>query len=493
MKEKTQKINCRVLNFIVFIFVVFLAVFINVRHEIWRDEAQAFLITRDCQNLSDFLYVMHHEGTPYLWHIILLPFAKLGFSIVTEKAITLIFSIASMYLVIYKSSFNYVHKILIILGYYFLYEYTAISRSYCLSLFFILLLAQLYKYRFEKSKLYLLIIFIFCNSNIHSTIIGFFIFLSFIYELIKIGKLTEKKYELIICTFGFILIFLEVLPSKDLMNSLKLINCDSLFSGYKTAAISVLAAFFPVPDFNMHFWNSVYLYNFVTYYYGFIAYVLVLRLFYRNRNIFIIFILSTLSLIAFFVLKGIPGVRHTGIIYLCFLFCLWIIIEKKQCKDNLSKIIIYILLIVQVFSTVIAVNFDIKYNFSNAKYAADFIESNTYISDTVIMYPSEYGSSIIANFKYRKKLYYIQNNGTGSYTVWNQRYEDVKEAGQGKMFEKLQDYMIINNRPVVYLILNQRLIAGNKNYKSTLLYQTENSIIDEDFYIYKIQFDKASP
>lgn len=488
MEKQNNKLNSKLINSIIFVIIIFITAFINIKHEIWRDEAQAWLISRDCKNLSDFLYIMHHEGSPYLWHIILMPFAKIGFPIFTIKVIIFLLSVSSAYLVIFKSSFNYVHKILIILGYYFIYEYSAISRSYGLSLFLILLLAQCYKYRFDKVKTYLLIIFLFCNTNIHSAIIGFFIFLNFVYELFKIEKLNGKKCELAVSIIGFIIIFLEVLPSDDLMSSLKIISSHSIMDGYKMASAGLLAAFFPIPEFNKNFWNSLYLYNFATYYYGLIAYCFILRLFYKDKNLFRIFLLSSLSLAAFFILKGIPGVRHTGIIYLSFLFCLWIIIEKKLCDDNFNKAVIYVLLMVQVFSAVIAVNYDIKYSFSNAKYAADFIESNTNINDTVIMYPSSYGASLIANLRSRKKLYYFQNNGLGSYTVWNQHYEDIANLDQGTMFLMLEKYMEANNKKQVYLILAQQLTAGSRDYKSKLVYKKEGSIKEEDYFIYKIQY-----
>lgn len=488
MEKQNGSLNSKLINYVIFIIIIVVTAFINIKHEIWRDEAQAWLIARDCKNISDFLYIMHHEGSPYLWHIILMPFAKSVFPIFTIKIIIFLFSAASTYLILFKSSFNYVHKILIILGYYFIYEYSAISRSYGVSLFLILLLAQLYKYRFNKVRLYLLILFLFCNTNIHSAIIGFFIFLSFVYELFKIGRLGENKYEAALSIVGFIIIFLEVLPSEDIMSSLKLINCHSILDGYKTASISLLAAFFPIPDFSMNFWNTVYLYNFATYYYGLIAYFFVLKLLYKDKNLFRIFLLSSLCLVAFFILKGIPGVRHTGIIYLCFLFCLWIIIEKRICTDSISKAVVYILLMVQVFSAAIAVNYEVRYNFSNAKNAANFIDGNVKNDEPVIMFPGEYGSSIAANLKTRKRLYYFQNNGLGSYTVWNQHYEDIKNLQQDSVYLMMEKYMKANNKTSIYLILNQRLIVGSNNYKSKLVYKTEGSIANEDYYIYKIQY-----
>ena len=46
-------------------------------HEIWRDEAQAWLIARDTP-LKDLFSVLKHEGHPAGWFLLLMPFAKAG-------------------------------------------------------------------------------------------------------------------------------------------------------------------------------------------------------------------------------------------------------------------------------------------------------------------------------------------------------------------------------------------------------------------------------
>ena len=47
-------------------------------HEPWFDEALAWLIARD-SSIYEILFVTpHYEGHPSLWHLILVPFAKLG-------------------------------------------------------------------------------------------------------------------------------------------------------------------------------------------------------------------------------------------------------------------------------------------------------------------------------------------------------------------------------------------------------------------------------
>ena len=41
------------------------------RHVLWRDEAQAWLIARDSHSLRDLLTLVHYEGHPPLWYLLL--------------------------------------------------------------------------------------------------------------------------------------------------------------------------------------------------------------------------------------------------------------------------------------------------------------------------------------------------------------------------------------------------------------------------------------
>ena len=49
-----------------------------ITHESWSDEAQAWLIARDL-GIFDIVKQMRYEGHSCLWHLVLFPFAQLGF------------------------------------------------------------------------------------------------------------------------------------------------------------------------------------------------------------------------------------------------------------------------------------------------------------------------------------------------------------------------------------------------------------------------------
>src|SRR5213078_1498857 len=50
---------------------------IELRHEPWRDEADCWLLARDADAVT-FFHRMGLVGTPGLWHLVLVPFARIG-------------------------------------------------------------------------------------------------------------------------------------------------------------------------------------------------------------------------------------------------------------------------------------------------------------------------------------------------------------------------------------------------------------------------------
>ena len=62
---------------------VALNLFFITRHVNWRDEAQAWLLARDLSPVQLFRQ-MSYEGYPCLWHLLLMPLAKLGLPLMSR-------------------------------------------------------------------------------------------------------------------------------------------------------------------------------------------------------------------------------------------------------------------------------------------------------------------------------------------------------------------------------------------------------------------------
>ena len=89
-----------------FLFLLWLAVvlLLDSRYENWLDEAQAWLLARDL-NLAGLFRQMSFEGHPCLWHLILMPFAKLGFPYGTCRVLSQLLTAGVILTLAYRSPF----------------------------------------------------------------------------------------------------------------------------------------------------------------------------------------------------------------------------------------------------------------------------------------------------------------------------------------------------------------------------------------------------
>src|SRR4030043_632381 len=167
-----EKITAKKTTFSIFaLSIILLYSAINIvlllHHEPWEDEAHTWLVARDLNIISIFKQ-MAYDGTPALWYMLLVPFAKAGLPYISEFILHLVFAVAAMAIFVFYAPFSKVTKVLFIFSYYMAYEYSIIARSYGLSVFLIFLIAALYAKRFEYPLWYAFLIFLLFNTNAHS-------------------------------------------------------------------------------------------------------------------------------------------------------------------------------------------------------------------------------------------------------------------------------------------------------------------------------------
>ena len=111
MKIKINKET--VFNIIVFSIFIAITSYVSLHHEMWSDEAQAWLISRDL-SLIDIFKEMKYEGHSMLWNLILIPFIKLGFPYEYINLISCVIIYISVYMILFKIKINKIIKLLII-------------------------------------------------------------------------------------------------------------------------------------------------------------------------------------------------------------------------------------------------------------------------------------------------------------------------------------------------------------------------------------------
>lgn len=136
-----------------------------VGHEMWRDEANVWLIARDMTPLQLFKEI-RYQGHPCLWYLIAMPFAKLGFPFKTLSVLSFLIMGGAAAILSYKGPFHVITKAVILLSPMMSYYYPVVARNYCLIACILILLAFFYPKRNEKSLLYGLLLGLLVQADI---------------------------------------------------------------------------------------------------------------------------------------------------------------------------------------------------------------------------------------------------------------------------------------------------------------------------------------
>lgn len=152
MKRLMQKKEYVIVTIFFVIYLVFNGILL-VGHELWRDEANVWLIARDMRLLQLFREIKY-QGHPCLWYLIAMPFAKMGFPFQTLSILSFLVMSTTAGLFAYKAPFHPITKAVCLLSPIFTYYYPVVARNYCLIALLLLLLAYFYPKRNVKNLLY---------------------------------------------------------------------------------------------------------------------------------------------------------------------------------------------------------------------------------------------------------------------------------------------------------------------------------------------------
>lgn len=446
MKEFVKKNK---LNIIIILLYAVITFIILLFHEPWRDEAQSWLIARDL-NVIDIIKQMQYEGHPYLWYLILVPFAKLGAPYFTVKIISWLFVNITAWLILKKSPFDTLTKIIILMTAPFLYLYPAISRSYCIIPLAITLICMYYNKRHEHPVKYVISVLLLAYTHvIMYGMVGMLLLLFFIEEIIvnrKTNTAKQKKVIWLSLLISILILLSITIPIiLSTMNNTE-VRLTSQFKDIK--GIDDIISRLPNVSKNI-IYNFTGLNDNIGIYIVCIPLLILLiyeiEYYPKNALIFIPTILFQFFIYSFIYFCS-P--QRAGTLILLLMFLLWIQTEEpKQKKVNL--IIEFICMILFVFSIIfgiIIVNIEIKYNYSSAKETAEYI--NEKIDNGIFICADMPCSSAVIPYVNKNIFWSPSLQNYFSYTTWNEQcntdytIDDLKELIK-KNFNKNQKLYLL--------------------------------------------------
>ncbi len=490
-------------------FLFFLISFFLIgKHEMWRDEIQAWLIARDSSDLFSLFENLKYEGHPGLWHLILFCLTRITHNPYYMQILHVLISSCSIFILCHWSPFNKIQKLLLTFSYFFFYEYSIISRSYGLSTLLIFIFCTLFENRKKNSLKIAWTLFLLSHTNIFGFLMALSLFITtlledFISFFIKNssfkGLFKKNQYiSIIISISGFITALIQLSPPIDSPIVNTKINFPLHFYDLVFVFRNTLKAYMPIPNFKYDFWgtsllNISFVLEIIFILLFIISFLIFINYLKRRPSSIFLYLFSSIILSTFFLLKlndFYGSQRHFGFLFLSLLSSLWIykfcILGSKKRKnifyDKSLNFTINILFSIQAFAGIVAATYDYIFPFSSAKETANFLKTLDVSNSKIIAFKDAPGSAILGYLQNKKSFYYLEKKGEGSFIRWNNFRErkidnETFKETVIKLSSNGNNLILISNSP-----LNEMGLFDDKFHN---IFISKDAIVnDEKYFIY---------
>lgn len=501
--EKENIMAPRTLWIAMFVFTLISAIGI-CNHELWLDEAQHYLIARDSNSIGDLYYNMRYDGHVRLWNGLLFFITHyISANPLAMQLFHLIIICSCVFIFLKYAPFDTITKILIIFGYYFIFEYNVISRNYSLGILFLFITCTLIGYGNNKSLWISVLLLLMCNTHLFFAFAatGIFIYISYINWQQKSFDLKFYVLAVIYCIAILgVIIQMKMPPDSTVFHpeKLRLYSVKQLYP----AAYAFSKGFFPIPvSINGNFWNHYYFDSLPRILKAVMAIVLFLYPFLllrKSKSATLFYFCSVTPLLIFVCVSSIEASRYYGMVFIFFIAAAWLAGIKSKNIFSFEKIRIghlktklfygffYCILIGNLFCGVYAIANTVNRPFTDAKKAAQYIKTNNLDSELVVVAGYWPGPSLSAYLG--KKVFYLNIDEQGSYLYWKKSYFEftfrplVQQLSQSTYVATKSHFIFVCGKPVP----SSPIMSGNYIFQFTLLDSFTRAMVIPHYYIYRL-------
>lgn len=455
-------------------------------HAMWRDELQAWCLARDSNSFLMLIRNARHEGHPLLWHTLLFGLTRATTRPEAMQALHLAIGAASAWILLKYAPFPLAYRVAMVLGYYWWFEYTVISRNYGIAM--LLISAALVVRHTMRPRILLACWLLALAMQTHllaaiiAAVLGVIIIVEHALDWRAVG----------IVLFGLILSALQIVPPSDqtiYANNFTTLDTDRLVSVLSRP----LEAYFPFPTLGVHFWNTTFVEKCLpaqlTVPFSLAVVVLFAIGLRRCRTALAFYLISTIALEWIFYVKiSGPYARYSGFLFAVLIYAYWMARDRNNVERSPTRpmpLLLSAILILQVLASGAAFWLSGRYPFSGAKAVANYLERN-HLQDYPLCGARSPNTSPIAGYLNRR-LYYLVDRRHGTFIVWNSDPQ-----------EKLNEQTVIDSARAAArslhhdAILIRSHVQGEAAYSQAegfkLLYSSPPSTVpDEQFYVYLVR------
>ena len=397
-----------------------------VNHGLWLDEGHTWCIVRDSGSIGAFAENMRNEGHPWLWHALLWPLAAIGLPAWSIQALHGAIAVATCGVILFRSPFPIWARVLLVSGYFFVFEYAALSRNYALGVL-LLLIAAYFKRRGRRDWQMTVLLVLLAQTHLWATC------LVSAWTLLRLVERKENLRDpwamgaiLLSCALAFAC----VLPADHLVYGPEL---DRLIDPEHLKAVGrmLTRVFVPIPDFSADQpWNTSILTrekDAVANWAGpllWVALLFALPLSVQGR---VRFVLGSLAVMAFPLLAPFQAVRYAGPLLVVGIAACWTSPPTITAKwSKVRSLFIGLLLVVQTIAGISMSWLTAERPFSMARASVQRIVEEGRPDLPVVV--DRYDAGAPASAYLGRPVYYPERSALGSFCLWFPQPHDPTEA-----------------------------------------------------------------
>lgn len=400
-----------------------------LRHEMWRDELQAWLLAAGSESLPELFHHLRYEGHPALWHLLLFAVSRITGALWAMQALHLAIAAAAVFLFACNAPFSRRARALFAFGYFPLFEYGVISRSYSLGLLLVLAFASLYPRRLSRGYLSLgIVLALLANANAYGWILAAVLAGGLAVEILTRSEIRqalsvrEVLISLGIWAAGAALAVLQMLPPQDGgfagRSSWSLAwNPEKLL---RTLA-SVAQAYLPLPNVGGDaVWSTLLLWRLPPALSALLGVAAVAGLAVRLRRSPVAlsaYLGGTLALLVFTYVFYFGWLRHHGHHFILAIGCLWLARRDERWEEATEPrrdLLPVLWLTVQMIAGLTLWGLDLLLPFSNAQAVARLLRD----APLPVAASPDYLGTPVSGYLGRP-LYYLETKRPGTFVLWN--------------------------------------------------------------------------
>lgn len=458
---------------------------VSLRHEPWRDELEMWTMARDA-TVSDLFTIAPDMGTPLLWPLILMAFAKAGLPVAVLQILQYVLALSLATVVLFISPFRSWVSLLILGSYYFSFEYAVIARNYTLGIVLLFILLALDRKRDRYPYAYGILLLLLCQVSVH------FWFISSVFAAVTFAEsLRNRSSALAKSAFlgglGSIMTLIQLWPTGSGQFA------GLLVSKYQpeNVVIALIGSIVPMVPLGLDA-LSVALAT--------VTWIsMCLSLLTRPRTLLLT--LGSVGALAYiFAFKHLGGIWHFGLFFVILVSAMWL--RELEPESPTSSVTGRLLASRgnRVFTICLTISLFISAAESSRIWFREFSEPHSMsramahllvegdlVGFEISAHPAPVTAGILAYLP-GKQFWYPAINNYGSYMRWDRahaegRFISVAEA-IARVKKKFPSWDSTEH-PVLFLT-NEKIEEPEQYGFSLFLLTIDNPwrVIDEDFYLY---------